>query len=1319
MSLNLSVEIDGAKYLAALRKMRRKTKQTIDGIVSDSSNLDKALMRTAKNLEQGNLLRGLDAKSSDIYGKMSQGAQKLAKDIQDVAVALAQLQKMQRSLTSDFDQGLISQDAYTTAMARLCVLEDELTTQIQDNEAALRKRQITSKQEEGSIEALQTKISLLTTDYMRLSEAQRNGPQGETLLKNLSEAQVKMQTATAAMNGYARNAGTGFNTLNFQVQQLARELPSLAVGPHMFFLAISNNLPMLADELARARREYDALTATGKTATPVWKQVVSSILSWQTAMVGSITLLTLYGDKIVKWVADIFKGQKAAIDMAEALRDMNEAMDFSGVGKQITDFRSLQQVWNSLGDDVNAQKQFLIDYNGELEKLDVSVNDIVDAEILFVRNSDSYIQSLVLRAQAAAGLKLASEQYAEAIKNDVENGEKLAKLQERLNFLRKQDVNYTETFATGVATAPTAEHSRDALIKGVETAIANLKKQSDNAIARGNAYVAAAQSLTATDKETRRDLSLDASLENLRSQEASLRQHIENLEAQITQAHSTVIRKALETELSNYKNDLAKTTADIERLTDKSAHQSYGAAYESAKKEWASAKRELDKINKDRGSYTIEQYKEAEEAEKKARESYERLGGDTGQERPRRHKDDKALSDKHKQELIRQAIDLEFQVRQATINAKEQGTEKILEQNKLDYDKQKEQIRRQQDDLLAVYQEQERKLWEAANPDWEKLGLTFTPEAKLPQNIIDQFNKLNEANNQDLERKNKAATDRAVEQWNIYLSKYGDYQQKRLAITELYNKKIAEAATDGEKKSLERELEEALSELDTEANKAVSALNKLFDDMHDKTSREMRAIADNAEEALRFVTNGVWDEEKGISFGITKETFETLGRSPEKLEAARKGIDDIRLAADKADGPISKIRAGFQALFNTKPGTKAFDDALDRIKDGLTELQAKLDATGELFANMGDAFGATALTSVSEAINTATGMISGAMKGAEAGSLFGPVGMGVGAVLGGVTSLVSSLNAMHDRRYERTIQRLQSEIDELTRSYEKLDRVRDKSYSTKTASVIAEQNKALREQQKLIYQQIQAERGKKKTDQNRIKEWQNELEDIDQQILDNFESIREAINGITFDSFRNDFLDALTDMSVSAEDFSAEFKNKLQRSFYDSLLTNKYDEQIRALYNRWAELGEKGLTGASMEDLQRQEQELIDRILADREKYSKLFGWSSDEGDVNSMRGDISKSITELTASKLEGLMRGGYDVLKDNGNTLKINCELLTAIKDMQMRGWGEINDIWRSVFTITANTTRIADNTEILSELARYLQNIERNTTTKYYGK
>ena len=115
-----------------------------------------------------------------------------------------------------------------------------------------------------------------------------------------------------------------FNGLHNSIQQMAREMPSLAMGPQMFFMAISNNLPVFTDELARARKEYDALIKTGNKATPVWKQILSSLFSWQTAITTGIMLLVMYGDEIVEWTKDLFSAKKGVDEFNISLEEMVE-----------------------------------------------------------------------------------------------------------------------------------------------------------------------------------------------------------------------------------------------------------------------------------------------------------------------------------------------------------------------------------------------------------------------------------------------------------------------------------------------------------------------------------------------------------------------------------------------------------------------------------------------------------------------------------------------------------------------------------------------------------------------------------------------------------------------------------------------------------------------------------------------------------------------------------------------------------------------------------------------------------------------------------
>ena len=135
------------------------------------------------------------------------------------------------------------------------------------------------------IEALQTKIRELEAQLVQLKGV--------------------VEKTTVVPEGMPQ-AGQKFNSLHMSIQQLAREMPTLAMGPQIFFMAISNNLPIFADAVSSARKEYEALVAAGQKATPVWKQMLKSLLSWQTAMVAGVMLLTMYGSEIVNWTKNLF-----------------------------------------------------------------------------------------------------------------------------------------------------------------------------------------------------------------------------------------------------------------------------------------------------------------------------------------------------------------------------------------------------------------------------------------------------------------------------------------------------------------------------------------------------------------------------------------------------------------------------------------------------------------------------------------------------------------------------------------------------------------------------------------------------------------------------------------------------------------------------------------------------------------------------------------------------------------------------------------------------------------------------------------------------
>ena len=262
------------------------------------------------------------------------------------------------------------------------------------------------------------------------------------------------------------------NNVRMSMQQIARELPSLAMGPQMFFLAISNNIPMFTDALASARKEYEALTDAGKKATPVWKQVLSSLFSWQTAMSALITLSVVYGKEIGGWVKSLFGVKDAALSAAKAQEKVDESFRSSSrdVAEQVTLVMSLSERWKELGDNMADKKQFITENKKEFGKLGVEVGNVNDAENLLVDNTDVFIGAMILRAEAAAAFKLATEQTEKALKkqNEIEERRKKGPTfwdKFRANFFSSASGSATYTRQ---ADAPTAEQLSENAISALE-----------------------------------------------------------------------------------------------------------------------------------------------------------------------------------------------------------------------------------------------------------------------------------------------------------------------------------------------------------------------------------------------------------------------------------------------------------------------------------------------------------------------------------------------------------------------------------------------------------------------------------------------------------------------------------------------------------------------------------------------------------------------------------------------------------------------------------------------------------------------------------
>lgn len=226
-------------------------------------------------------------------------------------------------------------------------------------------------------------------------------------LKFLQEESESVQVTPADVP----NAQRQFNGLHNSIQQMAREMPSLAMGPQMFFMAISNNLPIFTDELARARKEYDELQKSGKKGTPVWKQVLSSLFSWQTAMTTGIMLLVMYGDEIWDWTKNLFSAKKGVDEFNISLKEMTE-IEKDGRAQMVRTRFELKSVIDEIKNFTGSKEQ----EKAKVEELNrkygesfgyyKTLSEWYDA---IIQKSEDYVQSLYLQAKVQNLVKKASE----------------------------------------------------------------------------------------------------------------------------------------------------------------------------------------------------------------------------------------------------------------------------------------------------------------------------------------------------------------------------------------------------------------------------------------------------------------------------------------------------------------------------------------------------------------------------------------------------------------------------------------------------------------------------------------------------------------------------------------------------------------------------------------------------------------------------------------------------------------------------------------------------------------------------------------------
>lgn len=976
-----------------------------------------------------------------------------------------------------------------------------------------------------SLVALRKQLSLLNAEYDRLSATDRKATVGTNLQKQIQALNTEISSAEQATGRYQRNVGnyaSSWNGLSVSVQQVARELPSLAVGWNTFFLAISNNLPMLADELKKAAAEYKAFkmaVAAGNNdvakVAPVWKQLITSIFSWQTALVAAITLLSVYGKDIIEWTKNLLGADTAQKRLNESLKEFNNL-----VGKGQADAKLLFDTVKRTTEGTQGRAKAI----QEINKV--------------------YAEYLPYLLSEQASLKELEAAYKIVNKALIENAALKAKT-EAINDVLEKSIDKQANALNEMRSIASEKLGGDSFAIEIMNTVEGL---TEDVRLAGQSWQKAWQGVSAKIQSEVGASKLPSDFyDNLEDYVRSVydsNQQISDIQKKFNpffnkeQADQAVIenKKYYETMKSQAESFLNSIAADQKKLLDT-------GKFEGIDKE------------------VVERYKEAkaniQEATKQLKiyDSYDKQNMTAQKEYERQAKEQKKIQERINNELL----ELQRRNEQSRIDLMEEGSDKRIAQIEYDYDREIEAIRKRE------------KEWREAQGG--KLTQEQTVEIKtaITQAQATRMRSTQEVENEQIEAQRKAMND--------YLKEYGTYQDKKMALAAEYGQKIAFAETEGEKLILGKEWDKQLSDLEIKSGNTANAIIALFGDMKDKTLKELIEISTKGKEALEFLKSGEWDESKGKGLGITQEQFDLWSDMPEIMDRAGKSVESTNEKVDELRPAFDKVTEGVRRFFAAGDDPKKLTESLQLINEGVNEVMTSVQFLSNTFGKLGDSFGG-AFNDIAEGLNMAMDAVNSAMQGAQAGAMFGPIGASAGAAIGVVTSLASSIAKIHDKKNEKRIQRLQDQIDVLDASYEKLGRSIGKAYSTDASKLINQQNKLLEQQKVIIQQQIEEERNKKKTDDDRIKDWQKQLEDINAQLEDNKEKAVEAITGTDVMSAIDEFAQAYSEAwatGTNAAEASTKIVQNLIKMAIIEFLKKKLSPSVEEFMKKLADYMSDGI----------------------------------------------------------------------------------------------------------------------------------------------
>jgi len=267
-----------------------------------------------------------------------------------------------------------------------------------------------------------------------------NSKQFLTAANAAKELDTRLKAIDGAVGKYGRNVGnyaSGWNGLSNSVNQLTREAPAFANSLNTGFMALSNNIPILADEINNLKIKNQELAASGKPTQSIFGSLASAFFSWQTALSVGVTLLTVYGAELYDLAFGASEAEKAQTKLKDSLIDLETATSSEAVElKSLTDI-----VLDHNASSKDRQNAYL-QIKEELPGLTSLTYEEAVATGELTKATNLQIEAIKNRALVDGYAKLIAEEQIKLEKNKTKSLESQVKWTDRL-----------KTFMTGQGTS--------------------------------------------------------------------------------------------------------------------------------------------------------------------------------------------------------------------------------------------------------------------------------------------------------------------------------------------------------------------------------------------------------------------------------------------------------------------------------------------------------------------------------------------------------------------------------------------------------------------------------------------------------------------------------------------------------------------------------------------------------------------------------------------------------------------------------------------------------------------------------------------------